>query len=146
MHFICKKVLRWCTEMCSRMVTVGLLSKSNGAVNEHKVVVIAIYWLQYPNSYFYAPKKRIGVEKCMSAHKSHVILVVCFPVNASNGPSSASCSFASISHSYFAIDAITIGQLLFNLFFWIDPSKALLRRVVLGFFMPCVFILIMHLK
>lgn len=63
------------------------------------------------------PKKRISVEQRMNAHKGHVILVICFPLDASNDPSSARCRFASISHSYSAIDAMTIGQLLLNLFF-----------------------------
>lgn len=37
-----------------------------------------------------------------------------------------------------AIGAIIIGQLLFNLLFLVDPLKALLRRVFLGFFLSCV--------
>lgn len=61
------------------------------------------------------PKKRISVEQCMSAHKGHVILVIYFPLNSGNDPSSASSP--SISHSYSAFDAMTIEQLLFNLFF-----------------------------
>lgn len=43
--------------------------------------------------------------------------------------------FASVSLSNSAIGAITVRQLLFNLFFLIDPLKAfLLMTIFLGFF------------